>query len=158
MKHLRRRRSRGQALVEFALILPFFAMLLFGIIDLARYVFTANTLNEAAREAARTGSVLYRPECTTSSREDCVKAVVRARVAGVAGPVTPDKSATPLPSTPRWGCYEGTTKLSSSLDGCVSGQSLRVRIVNDFTLVTPIVGQFLGNVRITGDAEVTVQS
>ena len=35
--------SRGQALVEFALVLPIFAIMLFGIIDFGRYVFTANS-------------------------------------------------------------------------------------------------------------------
>ena len=44
---LRRRRSRGQALTEFALVLPIFALLLFGIIDVARLAFTMNTLNNA---------------------------------------------------------------------------------------------------------------
>ena len=52
---------RGQALVEFALVLPIFAIMLFGIIDFGRYVFTANSLNNGAREAARFASVVNRP-------------------------------------------------------------------------------------------------
>ena len=56
MRLLRRRDAasrRGQALVEFALVLPVFLMILFGIIDGGRYVFQNNVLSQAAREGAR---------------------------------------------------------------------------------------------------------
>ena len=49
----RRSTARGQALVEFALVLPVFLMLLFGLIDGGRYVFMSNVLSQAAREGAR---------------------------------------------------------------------------------------------------------
>ena len=50
--HLRRR-SRGQALAEFALALPVFLILVFGMFDVGRAVYTYNTLTNAAREGAR---------------------------------------------------------------------------------------------------------
>lgn len=43
----------GQALVEFAIVLPVFILLILGFVDLARYVFIQNSLAEAAREGAR---------------------------------------------------------------------------------------------------------
>ena len=49
----RRRRSRGQAMVEFALVAPMFFLVLFGIIEAGRFVFYYETLNNAAREGAR---------------------------------------------------------------------------------------------------------
>lgn len=52
-----RRRSRGQALVEFALAFPVFMLILMGVIDGGRLVYTDSTLSQAAREAARTGAV-----------------------------------------------------------------------------------------------------
>ena len=45
-------------------MLPFFAILLFGIIDLGRFVYTANALSNGAREGARAGSVANRPSPT----------------------------------------------------------------------------------------------
>ena len=51
------RRPLGQALVEFALVLPVFLLIVFGIIDVGRYVYMNNAFNQAAREAARYGSV-----------------------------------------------------------------------------------------------------
>jgi Flp pilus assembly protein TadG len=48
-----RNRSRGQALVETALILPVFLALLLGIVDMGRAVWATTSLASAAREAAR---------------------------------------------------------------------------------------------------------
>lgn len=48
-----RARSRGQGLVEFALVIPIFLVMLFGIIDVGRYVYMSSTLSQAAREGAR---------------------------------------------------------------------------------------------------------
>lgn len=45
--------DRGQALVEFALILPIFLLLLIGLFDFGRAIYAFNTINQAAREAAR---------------------------------------------------------------------------------------------------------
>ncbi len=44
---------RGQSLVEFALVLPLFIIILVGIFDFGRAVFAYSTLNNASREAAR---------------------------------------------------------------------------------------------------------
>jgi Flp pilus assembly protein TadG len=49
----RRGNGRGQALVEFALVIPIFLVLLVAVFDLGRAVFAYNTLTNAAREGAR---------------------------------------------------------------------------------------------------------
>src|SRR6185312_16248181 len=56
---LRRRTGsrRGQALVEFALVLPIFILLLVGIFDFGRAIYAYNTISNAAREAVRVGVV-----------------------------------------------------------------------------------------------------
>jgi hypothetical protein len=48
-----RRSQDGQALVEFALVLPVFLLVLFGLLDVGRLVYTSSTLSQAAREGAR---------------------------------------------------------------------------------------------------------
>jgi Flp pilus assembly protein TadG len=49
----RRRRSRGQALAEFALVAPIFFLVLFAVIEAGRFMFYYETLNNATREGAR---------------------------------------------------------------------------------------------------------
>jgi len=50
-------RDQGQALVEFALVIVFLFMLLFGIIDFARLFFAYATMSNGVREGARYGIV-----------------------------------------------------------------------------------------------------
>jgi hypothetical protein len=54
---LRKRRTRGQAMVEFALAAPIFFFLMFGLIELGRAVFYIQILDSAARDGARYGVV-----------------------------------------------------------------------------------------------------
>jgi Flp pilus assembly protein TadG len=49
----RKRKTRGQALVEFALVAPLFFLFMFAIIEGARFVFYNEMLNNATREGAR---------------------------------------------------------------------------------------------------------
>lgn len=70
---LRRRggtRRRGQALVEFALVIPLFLLLLVAIFDLGRAVFAWNTLSNAAREGARIAIVnQYKPSIVARAKQ-----------------------------------------------------------------------------------------
>jgi len=49
--------GRGQALVEFALVIPIFLVLMVAIFDFGRGIYTYNGLSAAAREIARVTSV-----------------------------------------------------------------------------------------------------
>jgi Flp pilus assembly protein TadG len=46
-------KNKGQGLLEFALVLPFLMVVVFGVLDLGRVYFTSITLTSAAREGAR---------------------------------------------------------------------------------------------------------
>ncbi len=48
-----RRRDRGQALVEFALVLPLMLAMLVGVLDLGRVIWAWDSVSNAAREGAR---------------------------------------------------------------------------------------------------------
>ncbi len=69
-----RRHSRGQSLVEFALVIPLFLVMLFGIIDIGRVIWANDALANAAREGARfasvTGSSLITPDEHESRHQD----------------------------------------------------------------------------------------
>ena len=66
-----RRREAGQALVEFALILPVLLLLLLAAVDFARAYFTLQVVTNAAREGARIGIISGR---TTSDVNNTVSA------------------------------------------------------------------------------------
>ena len=50
-----RRREKGQTMVEFALLLPVFLMLVLGVVDISRAFFALQSISAASREGARTG-------------------------------------------------------------------------------------------------------
>jgi Flp pilus assembly protein TadG len=142
--------SRGQALVEFALVLPIFAIMLFGIIDFGRYVFTANSLNNGAREAARFASVVNRPpECAGLSRSACATTIAKSHAWGV-----PQNGVTVTVDCERYSA--GGTKSDPGVAACRTDDFLVVHTESDFTLVTPLIAQLLGDQTITGDSRVTV--
>ena len=154
----RRRRTSGQALAEFALIVPLLVLVIFGIIDFGRYVYTQNALNQASREGARSGSVRNRPaECTGQDRLVCAQTIALGRLTGIIGPVTTNVTC------------EEVTQLDADSDGeldrqpvtalnCETNNLLKVRATNTFTLFTPLVGQFFGSVDLYGEAQVAVNS
>lgn len=66
MGHWHRWFRRGQALVEFALVLPILLLFLLGILDFGRAVYASHTIGNAAREAARLAIVDQNPAAVTS--------------------------------------------------------------------------------------------
>lgn len=56
------RSEKGQAAVEFALVLPILLMLIFGIIDFGRVLYTKSALTSLSQEAARHASIYYGSE------------------------------------------------------------------------------------------------
>jgi hypothetical protein len=59
-----RRRDRGAAAVEFALVLPVLLLIIFGIIDFGRMLTAKITLTEAAREGARAAALVGSAEAS----------------------------------------------------------------------------------------------
>jgi Flp pilus assembly protein TadG len=72
-----RRRSRGAAAVEFALVLPLFCAIIFGTIDYGWYFYQRFTLAAAVRDGLRTGVAISQD---VVSPNDCAS-VAKARAA-----------------------------------------------------------------------------
>ena len=141
----------GQSLVEFALVLPIFLLLLFGLIDIGRYVYTANAVNEAAREGARLGSVAAWSTDCSGTREACVRDVALSRLAGVA---IDAKDVTV--QCWRYNLAKPTEPGPVPVSQCRSNDFLSVRLDAKFQVLTPVIGQFIGGAKVTGVAKVMV--
>jgi Flp pilus assembly protein TadG len=154
-----RRRSRGQALVEFALILPVLVLVVFGIIDFGRYVHTQNSLNEASREGARAGAVRELPaECGTQARDACAMTIARSRLIGVTGTSTPVVTCSRVTQLDLNNDDELDQAPVSPASNCQARNLFKVTVTNSFTLLTPVIAQFLGSQTLRGETQVTVQS
>ncbi|NWG33112.1 MAG: Ig-like domain repeat protein [Chloroflexi bacterium] len=58
MNHLKfnSQKSRAQAIVEFAIVLPVLLLVVYGLIETGRFIFIVSSVNNATRQAARYGS------------------------------------------------------------------------------------------------------
>ena len=74
-----RSRSRGQSLVEFALVFPLFILLLAGMVDFGIGLYSYMTLVNATREGARLGAT----NCTVLACTSAVTARVTAAASGL---------------------------------------------------------------------------
>jgi Flp pilus assembly protein TadG len=67
----------GQALVEFALVVPIFLLLVIGVIEFGRAWNLQQTITDAAREGARR-AVVFDPTLTVAQVQTAVKAKIQA--------------------------------------------------------------------------------
>lgn len=129
----RRDGDRGQALVEFSLVLIPFLIVLMGILDLSRAIYMMNGTAEAAREIARVTAVHpYAACCDLGSSADAqsIVEVQRKLVPGLQ--IAPSTDITCV-------AIDDTTVPD---DECSPGHFIRVSVTAPFTPVTPLAGMF----------------
>jgi Flp pilus assembly protein TadG len=129
---------KGQALVELALVLPLFFIVVFGIIDGGRMVYSRNALSQAAREGARWGSVQGR--AVDAAGRAGIETETISRIIAV-----PDAQATVT-------CERSGATVSS----CRSGDILVVRVEAVVSPVTPVLGALMGNPTLTAESRMVV--
>ena len=102
-------RSRGQGLVEFALVLPVFMVILIGMVDLGRAIWANNSVANASREAARFASV-HGGSCEDLTGSVCSSTNYCPVGPLAAGAVVPSTSPTcPYPSPSKQSIYDTAT-------------------------------------------------
>lgn len=110
--------SKGQAVVEFALVLPIFLMLIFGVIEMSRVGYSYVTLNNAVRSGARIASL---------------------------GGVDSDIRSTIASSAPLFNSNLISIQITPNDSSRHSGSSVTISASYPVTLSTPILSQFLPN-------------
>lgn len=140
-----RRTDRGQTLVEFALVVPLFILLLVGLFDIGRAVYTHSTLNNAAREAGRLAIV--------DQTEDDIKQ--RAVEVAVGTGLSEDDVSVEyrLPTSPDTAGSCDANVGDDDIYGCLAV----VRTEAQFVAATPIISQLLGSFTLAGEVRFPVQ-
>jgi Flp pilus assembly protein TadG len=111
-----RRRREGQSLVEFAVVLPIFLLLLAGLVDFGLGLYAQMTIINASREGARLGIVeLGVPGADINAAKQNVK----DRVSEMANGLDVDTTVTCTPS-------------------CVSGNPVVVQVDYPYRLIWPL--------------------
>jgi len=141
----RRTRSRGQSLVEFALILPLLMVFLATILDLGRIYYANISLLNAAREGAfqaskTPGSYVDGQPCNTTTN----LVVCRVQLESKGSMVEVD---------------EADIDMSCSKSGCPleANSTATVHVRGEFQLITPILGFIFGGQTLSLDTAATQQ-
>ena len=125
----RRERSRGQAVVEFALIIPVFMLLLLLAVDFGRLFFTYIQLNNTAREGAAYAAL----NPTTDNSTLTTNALLESNVQAQSGEGT-DVTATAA-------CFDDVgaplTPCTKGLGGIGAGNRVTVSVGETFSFFTP---------------------
>lgn len=144
---LRRRheRSLGQSLVEFAIVLPVFLVILSAAIDLGRMTYAritiANVAREASFQAAQTPtSYVAGQACDTSTNLVICRGVLESK--GSVVTVNP---------------ADITLTCSPSNCSAAMGNTVTVTAVGRFTLLTPVMAAFFGGSTVTFSSSATNQ-
>ncbi len=139
MRHLIRSRASGQALVEFSLAIPVFLLMLMGIFDLGRGIYTFNGVSQAAREIARTESV--RPTDPLGQSTETLQTIAV------------QKKLVPAMSNPTFACSDFTGAASTNVP-CASGDYVKVTVSSSYTPIS-LLG-ILGPITLTSSSSIEI--
>lgn len=179
-------RPEGQTLVEFALVLPVFMLIVIGILDAGRAVYTNSTLSQAAREGARLAAVeagcvgiaplppgVVREPTGDLGKQVCPLDLARFKVHVNDAVERMTVSVGPVASV-HVSCNAGTTDdpvpggdwtEASGGNGCddgsgasvgAAGDLVSVRIEHVYQPITPVIGSLFGSITLSGSASMVI--
>lgn len=140
----RRERSLGQSLVEFAIVLPVFLVIVSAAVDLGRMAYgritIANVAREASFQAAQTPtSYLAGQACNTTTNLVICRGILESK--GSVITVNP---------------ADITLTCSPSCTGAM-GNTVTVKATGTFNLLTPVMAAFFGGTTVTFSSSATNQ-
>ncbi len=137
----RRARSRGQSLVELALIAPVFLLLLLSAIDLGRLLYSQITITNAAKEgalvASQGGTFQSNSPCSDTNTVMC-------------GVLTEAQGGFVEVQQTRVGLSPATCDPNAMYPPSGVPPTVTVTVTSPFRVVTPIIGSIVGNNLVLG--------
>lgn len=125
-----RDRPRGQALAEFALVLPVFLVLVVGLFDFGRAIYTSNAISNAARVATRV-------------------AIVDQNVTRVQQTASDEAPGSGLAADG----VDVTFSCTHQIQMCLASVSVSV----DYSPATPLIEQLVGPITLTATSEMPLE-
>lgn len=122
-----RRRQRGQAVIETALIMPILLLAVMGLVDFGRVYFSRAQLENGVSEGARYAAL------------DRTDSAVKAKTKAYAGTLALADSDITVQ------CYSGSTNTVKDCAAAVAGDTVGVRVTIAFQPITPLIGNIVGN-------------
>lgn len=148
----RSNRRRAASLVEFAFVVPIMFLLLMGVFEYARFLFTMQLVNNAAREGAR-----YAVVNTTTETTAGVQTYVDKYLAGQGGTqfvgYTPSSNITVYLADPTTGQNTGLTWQNTSW-----GNAVGVSVTGTYQPIVPGLLSMTGSMTLTGTCVMTVEA
>jgi Flp pilus assembly protein TadG len=151
------RGDHGVAMVEFALLLPFLAIITIGLVDFGRWYRTWNQVKNASREGAVYAQTHPHQQRATGSSPcngtNSIEARAEQEVGVNASDATFNVKITPdIKNAP----YNDS-------DGCAntfivpSGTEMTVVVTRDMTLFTPLMSNIVGPIKVSAKVTTVVQ-
>lgn len=148
----RARQRRAATAVEFAFVAMVFFMFMMGVFEFARYLFTQQLLNNAAREGARYAVVNIETASTTT-----VQNYVDSYLAGQGGNAllsyAPSSSITVFQADPTTGLDTGL-----SWQDATWGSGIGVSITGTYQPIVPGLLKLTGSLSVKATCTITVES
>jgi Flp pilus assembly protein TadG len=149
--------SRGTTALEFALILPVFAFLICGIVDMGYYLFVQHTLQFATAEGARLAMVGGTLNGANGEPLSTAASIVQ-EIENEAALGNIPASALQISIFPITSTYGDPAGWTGEQDAGDPGDYMRVVTTYVYTFFTPFMGQFFPNGVSTITAQTTYRN
>jgi Flp pilus assembly protein TadG len=154
---IRKRRSEGQSLVEFAVVIPIVVLMIAAFVEIGRAVYAFNTIANAARQGARVAVVNQLPDVTDCDESRPIEDPYEPHwsVMGCALLAGKTLGLTPADVTVAYITPPSTTlSCSPTLHvGCIA----MVTVSYDYDIATPFVSRFIGPIAMSQTSEMPVE-
>lgn len=164
--YLNPRRFRGQSLVEFALVLPIFILVFFGVVEYAFINASIGAFNLAAQDSARYGAIIGPTDPNIDSEMLAqfiiphVSGIVMAQIVSVeifhaseTGGCSDGTQTFPCPEedvyTAQSGVWTNSWPVSSRNDQLITADYLGVRITYQYTYLTAFIATISPTINLT---------
>jgi TadE-like protein len=165
----------GQAVVELAIAMPLLALMLFGLVDFGRAYFQYIALVNTAREGARSAAYGFHNMSNASNpAQDTVQGRIRLADGGLGIPINGahiqvqfyDMTASPVALCAHFNYASNAITWDAPYTAPTAGQqkcpkegdAVKITVVSDYTPITPLMAQIMGNpLHLTAFAETRIE-